>query len=175
MIINKADQFIPKPIGPLMMVAKVGNYNLAMWLLQNDAKDNASSNRGRTAAQEAEKMGHKDVLQLLLLNGADLNIKTNGGHRYSCLRVAKDNHDHQSLTDAWAEQPQLPQGIVLRVHLCLIATKAMSQQVAKLLITFVGNAEVLCSTYDILLPDFKEKSYSSIDQYQYQLLYETLK
>ncbi len=75
-----------------MAAANVGKYSIAKWLLDNGANVNVmAAGDVTTAAHEGAKKGHKDVLRLLLQNGADPDIQII--HNAKLRDVARGNKD----------------------------------------------------------------------------------
>jgi ankyrin repeat protein len=64
-------------------------------LLDFGADLNAKDDRGFTALHRASEMGHKEIVTLLLENGADKSIVAEG---YTALLLAQ-NREHKEITE----------------------------------------------------------------------------
>ena len=82
---------------PLGLASYFGHLELAKYLIKAGAPINSPSRNGLKAApiQSAAAAGHDKVVQLLLENGADPNVREQGG--YTPLHAAAQNGDEEMI------------------------------------------------------------------------------
>jgi serine/threonine-protein phosphatase 6 regulatory ankyrin repeat subunit B len=74
---------------------------LLLSILRNPVDVNIQDNNGYTALMYAISIGDREIVELLLENGADVNIETNWGD--TAISIAQDNDNIEILGDAYSE------------------------------------------------------------------------
>jgi ankyrin repeat protein len=94
---NLVNAFSDDGFQPLGLACFFGHYDVAEYLVKAGAGINSRTNNGLKAApiQSAAAGRHRKIVKMLLENGADPNIREQGG--YTSLHAAAENGDEETI------------------------------------------------------------------------------